>query len=119
MGTGPGQIPDMGSQSVTLTNGGGVQYFSNGVIRQWGLTSPVGGSGGSVDVTFPVPFPNQVQQVRLFDAGNPVASVNFCMAGVTTREGVKVWGVASISATGPSISPLQAGKGSLWEAWGN
>lgn len=119
VGTGPGQIPDMGSQSVTLTNGGGVQYFSNGVIRQWGLTSPIGGSGGSVDVTFPVPFPNQVQQVRLFDAGNPVASVNFCMAGVTTKDGVKVWGVASISATGPTISPLQAGKGSLWEAWGN
>ncbi|QBH95455.1 hypothetical protein EKN56_02960 [Limnobaculum zhutongyuii] len=119
VGTGTWQIPDMSSQGVTYTAGGGIQYFSNGLMRQWGTSGAIGGSCNSIDITFPVPFPNGIHHARTFDAGNPDASINLCMIGVTSKAGMKIWGVASISAAGPSLAPLNSGKGTLWEAWGN
>ena len=118
VGTGANQIPDMSSQGMSLVTNGGVQYFSNGLIRQWGYSAAMNNSGEHVDISYPVPFPNEVHQIRTYDAGNPSPSVNLCMASPVNLSGFKAWAVATITAAGPTLSAWPTGRGTYWEAWG-
>lgn len=120
VGTGTTQIPDMSVQGKTITGGGasGVQYFPNGLIRQWGTTSAISSSGSSVIVTFPVAFPTVANQVRTFDASNPTPSANLCMVSDVSTTQCRVWAVGTITAAGPALSAWPTGRGAYWEAWG-
>ncbi|WP_243428311.1 gp53-like domain-containing protein [Leclercia adecarboxylata] len=105
-------------QGVSYVTNGGVQYFQNGLIRQWGLSPVMNGSGVSADVVFPVPFPNEVHQIRTYDAGNPSPSINLAMASPTSLTGFRVWAVAAITAAGPALATWPTGRSTYWEAWG-
>ena len=63
VGTGANQIPDMSSFSASLAVQGHAKEPS-GLIRQW-LGGNTGGipAGGSVVITFPFPFPNELLAV--------------------------------------------------------
>ncbi|UTC25964.1 tail fiber protein [Phage vB_KsaM-C1] len=121
IGTGTNQVPDMSSQGRTLISGGqgGVQYFPNGLIRQWGTSSAISASGASVTQVFPVAFPTAVHQVRTFDASNPNVSVNFCMVDAITLTQCRIWAIGTITAAGPTLGAWPAGRGTYWEAWGH
>lgn len=119
VGTAAGQVPDMSSQGYSVGVGYGVQYFPNGLMRQWGISPNVGGSGASAAVTFPVPFPNEVLSYRPAPISDVSPAYNMFMISDVSKTGMKVWGVARITASGPSITNIAANTPCYYEVWGH
>lgn len=82
VGTGTGQIPDMGSFATSLTING-YQKLPGGLIMQWGLATP---AVGGTFITFPIAFPTGVFSVTLGASGSSgalIAANNYQKNGFT------------------------------------
>ena len=112
------QIPDMSSQTKGLGTNLGWQKFPNGLIRQWGLSAGVSGSGGNASIAFPIQFPNECLQLRCMPVSEGVPAVSLFMQSGLSRTGAVVWGVGRITASGPALGAIPSGTQTYWEAWG-
>lgn len=82
VGTGTGQIPDMGSFATSLTING-YQKLPGGLIMQWGQATP---AVGGTFITFPIAFPTGVFSVTLGASGSSgalIAANNYQKTGFT------------------------------------
>lgn len=118
VGTGSGQIPDMSSQQKGVGAGFGWQKLPSGLIFQWGGTAPIAGSGSSVNVSFPIEFPNAVVGVVFQSITEVSPSCAFFMHSDLTTSSMKAWGVAKVIAAGATTAPLSAGISASWLVWG-
>ncbi|GEM_PF-3800090 len=113
-----GQVPDMSSQGKGVGANLGWQKYPNGMIRQWGVSGGVSGSGGQVAIAFPIQFPNACLDVKLTPVSEGVPAVSLFMYSSETRAGVTAWGVGRITAAGPALGAIPSGTQTKWEAWG-
>jgi hypothetical protein len=79
----------------------------NGNIEQWGTA--VTGGGGTVAVTFPIPFPSTCDQV-LVTTNDSAASIGNYVSATTTGVTLQAWTVAGAAGPGKSVSWRAKGR---------
>jgi len=67
VGTGVGQIPDMGSFQM-FPSDAGWQKLPGGIVLQWGVNTVTGAQGKMF--TFPIAFPQRCFQIVVSDGGS-------------------------------------------------
>lgn len=105
VGTGANQIPDMSAWQTggnTLT---GWRKTPDGYIEQWGVSAA---TATSVDITFPIPFPQGIAQLTEHDSATTGQSMALWQFNAVSNSGATCINIGSITkgntAVGASVS---------------
>lgn len=105
VGTGANQIPDMSAWQTggnTLT---GWRKTPDGYIEQWGVSAA---TATSVDITFPIPFPQGIIQLTEHDSATTGQSMALWQFNAVSNSGATCLNIGSITkgntAVGASVS---------------
>ncbi|HBL6741301.1 TPA: hypothetical protein LSG79_003659 [Citrobacter freundii] len=116
VGTGANQIPDMSAFTASLS-GSGWAKLPNGLIMQWGGSTPATPSQPDVLVTFPIPFPSGVLVLNEHDRDGNLALTLWQLNNVT-RTAFYAGALGGIKRGNTEVQPVPASAGCQWFAIG-
>lgn len=116
VGTGANQIPDMSAFTASLS-GSGWAKLPNGLIMQWGGSTPATPSQPDVLVTFPIPFPNGVLVLNEHDRDGNLALTLWQLNNVT-RTAFYAGAIGGLKRGSTELQPVPASAGCQWFAIG-
>ena len=97
----------------------GYQKLPSGLIRQWGVSAVADAASPSVDVIFPLAFPNRLVSINEHDSGSTdTYTRSFWQFKNPTRTGVRCLNLFAVQAGSPPQVINPVASSCLWEAWG-